>query len=817
MVVLVNVDWIRHDLKYSLRRLIRRPGMSLLAILTLAVGLGVNTVAFSAINALIFKTFHIPNADRIGWILVGGANGASPTVSVTTFEEIEGRSQTLGVIAASARTPLADTTSDETRQVWALLVSAHFFELVPPSLVTGRGLTAADAASDAASGETTVVVSERFWESRLGENPDLGAIQFDLNRQHARIVGVMKEGYQTPTGIFEPELWMPITTAQRLAAIDRNSSLDNTVGLIGSATPGVPPDAVSQELGRLIAHEVGIADADVRVRYAPILAGHPEVRGLAGVAAVAMGAVGIVLLIACFNVAGLLLAQSTERQREMGMRAALGASRPRLIRQLLTDGLVLSVLAGSASVLLAGWSTALLSTFSLPAPIPQQLHVVIDWRLLSFAAGMSLLAALLPALVPALQVWRADLTAWIRSGSAGGSGSRAQTRARRAFLVLQVAGSTVFVIASAVFAQSFIRAKSTDPGFDTIHTAVMELDPAHYGYTTERSRELISNLTARLETTPGVISASAADRIPFFVGYQRGTRVGLAGRDCRTTDCPQSGVYAADGRHAAATGLSMRVGRWFDPARAEDRDAVVINQIAADTIWPDTHPIGQSFRDDSGRVRHIVGVVNDVLTNLMGGDVSKPRPQIYWPLEDANFTRPLTIVLRASGAPDAFVETMRRTLHDLAPEVPPQSVGTMQQRLALPLWPARTLAGFFGICGLLALVLATVGLFGVTHYVVSQRTREFGVRLAIGASDSLLQRMVVGETLRLIAPGILIGLAGGIALDRLIKSQMRGMESADVRILIGAVAIEIAMATVAAWLPARRAGRTNPLEALRAE
>jgi putative ABC transport system permease protein len=752
--------------------------------------------------------------------MVSGANGvtrADVRVTLDDVDAIARHTTTLDIVAASVRAPLAETGGDLTQQVWALTVSPRFFEMLPPDLVAGRGLVADDATNDATAPELTAVLSERYWRAHFNGNPALNTLTLELNRRPARVVGVMQDGFQTPTGVFEPDLWLTIAAGKSLGILRGDDAIDSAIGFIATATPGVPAAAIAQDLRQILSVELGQPEANIQVAYEPIINGHPEMRAMRPVAAVALAAVGIVLLIACFNVAGLLLAQSAERQRELGMRAALGASRPRLIRQVLTDGLVLSTLAGAASLILAAWSSALLSTFSLPAPIPQRLHIALDWRLITFAIGLSLVAALLPALVPAWQVWRADLTAWIRSGSAGGSGSRAQTRARRSFLVLQVAGSTVFVIASAVFAETFIRARAADPGFDTIHTAAMEVNPAYYGYTPVRTRQLVTALTATLKTTPGVVSVSAADRIPFFVGYPLSTTISVDGRDCRTIECPRSEVMAADSHHAAAMGLTLRVGRWFDSESLADRDAVVINQAVADKVWPDVYPIGHTFRDADGRSHRVVGVVANLTTNLMVGRTAVSQPALYQPLGDENFARPLTIVLKTHDSPDAFVDTLRRALHDVAPDVPPQSIGTMQQRMALPLWPARTLAGFFGVCGLLALILATVGLFGVTHYVVSQRQREFGVRLAIGASDGLLQRMVVGETLRLIAPGLVIGLAGGIALDRLIKSQLTGLDTANAGVLAGALAIEMTMAVLAAWLPARRAGRTNPLEALRAE
>jgi hypothetical protein len=308
---------------------------------------------------------------------------------------------------------------------------------------------------------------------------------------------------------------------------------------------------------------------------------------------------------------------------------------------------------------------------------------------------------------------------------------------------------------------------------------------------------------------------SAADRVPFFVGFPRMLTVNPDGRDCRTADCPSAMTYAVDGRHVAAMGFTLRAGRMFDDTRPADRDAVVITNAAAERFWPNQYPVGQSFRDETGRVRTVAGVLNDISQRMTRGET--PQPYIYRPLEDADYATGLTIVARTNGDADALIAPMRAALHGIDPALPPDSLKTMRERMALPLWPTRTLAGFFGTCSVLALLLAMVGLFGVTHYVVGQRTREFGVRLAIGASGANVQRMVLGESLRLIAPGVVIGLAAGIALSTLVKSQLLGLERADPRIFVAAVVVEVFVALAAAWIPARRAAMTNPLVALRAD
>lgn len=815
------MDWIRQDLKYAVRALLRRPAMSALAIFTLAIGLGVNTVAFSAVNAIVFRPFHIPGGDRTGWVFTGTRQDPLREASRTVFDAIARQSRTLAMVAAEGRAPLALQTGGETTQAWASMVSPHYFELIPPPLTRGRLLQAGDLRPE----EVGVMVSERFWRGRLGATTDLAQTTLILNRQTARVVGVIADGFQGPGGVFEPDLWVPLDAERQLAlpGADANGRADarpyaqdrQWLTLIARPVANVPATAIAQELAPIVAAASGQAEQDPRIQYTRIIDGHPEARAFRPLAAIALAAVGIVLLIACFNVAGLLLAQSVDRQRDLGVRSALGASRGRLVRQLMTEGLLLGGLAGAAALLLARWSAAILGTFALPAPIPQRVHFFTDWRLIAYAALASLAAALLPTLVPAWQVWRTDLTRWIRASASSAVGGKTQARARRAFLVFQMAGSTVFLIVAAIFGRSFLAAYSADTGFDTRHTVVMEITPTQFGYSPARAKELVGALVGRVAQLPGVAAVSAADRVPFFVGFPRVLKVNPDGRDCRTADCPSVKTYAVDDQQVAAMGFTLRAGRMFDHHRAEDRDAVVVTAAAADKFWPGQYPVGRSFRDDTGRTRTVTGVVSNISQHMTRGET--PQPYIYRPLEDADYAAGLTIVARTIGDPEALIVPMRTVLRTLDPFVPPDSVKTMQQRMALPLWPTRTLAGFFGTCSLLALLLATVGLFGVTHYLVSQRTREFGVRLAIGASGGMLQRMVLGESLRLIAPGVVIGFVAGVALSTLVKSQLVGLERPDPRIFAAAVAIEITVALAAAWMPARRAARTNPLLALRAD
>ena len=562
----------------------------------------------------------------------------------------------------------------------------------------------------------------------------------------------------------------------------------------------------------LMAPPEGASAEEARVSYARIADGNPSIRPLARFATIGLVAVGAVLLVACFNVAGLLLARSVERQRELGIRSALGASRARLVSQLLAENTVLSALGACVAILFARWSAALLSAFSLPAPIPERLQFPTDWRLLGYTAALAAVTAVIPALAPAWHVLRGDLTSWLKAG-AGAAGGRRQTQVRRAFIVVQTAGSTLFLAVALLFARSFVNALTHEPGFETERTAVLQIDPAHYGFTPERSRLLLAALRERVARLPGVQEVGVADRLPFFIGVSRTRAISLDGRDCRVSRCPEADTYAVDEGFFRAMNIPIRSGRAF--TRDDGADAVVVNATAASQFWPGRNPLGEIFREGpDARARQVVGVVPDVTQRSFG---ETARPHFYQTLKDATYDGSMSIVVRAAANPRDLILPMRDAVHAVEPGLPVQSAQTMRERMALPLWLPRTVAGFFGVCGAVAVLLATVGLFGVTYFVVMQRTREFGVRLALGATGPGLRRLVVGEALQLVTPGIAIGVLAAVAAGLAARSLLFGVTPASPATYVAAAAAQWLVAVAASWIPAVRAARVDPLAVLRSE
>ena len=810
------MDWLRQDVRHAARALMRRPGFALLAVLTLALGLGVNTVAFSAVNALLFKPFRMAGAETTGWLFIAPARDPLSDTSLPVFDAIARSATTLQAVAAEGRMPLAYDSGESTDEIWALLVSPSYFSLVETTPFLGRAIGGADGTT----ADVPVLVSERFWRRRLGADPDVVSRTLRLNDQSAFVAGVLPDGFQGPGGVFEPDIWVPLAALDTLGLPQRYKTAETAwLTLVARPSPGTSSSAVEAE-ALAIATSVGPGTASSpdpndppSARYVRFADGHPETRALARAAAVGLAAVGMVLLVACFNVAGLVLVRSVERRRDLGLQAVLGAGRWRLARQQLTEAFLVATAASALALLLAYWSESLLSVFSLPAPIPQRLHFAHDWRGVMFTVALGFVATIVPSLAPLLQVARTDLARSLGTAGAAAAGGPGVRRARRAFVLLQVGGSTCFLALALVFGAHFVRQWRIDPGFDAERVAVMEINPSQYGYSADRAEAFADRLVAAVGATPGVERVAVTDRVSFFVGAPTVRRVSIDGARCDANDCPRAGAYAAAPSFFETMGIPIVLGRVYDPQDPADRNAAVISRTAAQVLWPDAYPIGKSFQTmPDGRTLTVVGVAADIVHRMMN---EPAQAYFYRPLEAGDYGGTLTIVARASDDVDAALAALNRGVHDIDRRLPPQSLQTMTDRMALPLWMPRTAAGFFGVCGIAAVLLSSIGLFGVTYFAVNQRRREFGVRFALGARKADVVRLVFVEAFRLAGPGILAGAALAVAAGLAAQSLLYGLTTTAPLPYVAAVVAQLAIAALASWSPAARAANANPLEVLR--
>ena len=800
------MDSLWLDLRFACRSIVRRPGFAALAVVTLALGIGVNTVAFSAINALLLRPFKVADADRIGWITIG----SDESVSLAEYQELVRGTKAFSAIAAEGRLPVSLQGTNGARQGWSLLVSANYLETVGAIPETGRLFTARDVRG----ADLPAVVSHRFWTDTLGGGDSIAGRTVTINGRAFSIVGVLRDDFQGPGGLYAPDVWLPLDRADVLNLPANLRGDERWLTLFGRLSEGTTAAQATSELSAM-AHALAPTTPGEKPRsgrFNRMIDGHPDLKAIATAAWIAMAVVGVVLLIACFNVAALLMARATERQREIGVRSALGASRARILRQLATEGVVLATLGGIATLIVASWSGSLLSTFSLPAPIPQRLHLGVDRTLIAFTAVLVLIAGIFPAILPALQATRANLLRSLRLESALGGGP---SRARNVLVVAQVAGSTLFLAAALLFVRSFVNASAFDPGFNTTNTVVLQLSPSLYGYDDERARGLVEDLRGRIASLNGVARASIADRVPYYIGFPKTWKYATDGSDCRSGGCRDATVFAVGSTgHFDALGMRIRVGRDFTDADLTTDSRVVIGEHLASQLWPGESAVGRTLKvGTEGRTVEVIGVVSDVTyrSNREGATA-----YIYRPLASGEWAPGVSVVARATGDPRLLLAALNEQARAADPAMP-VTIATMQERMKVPLWPMRTAAGFFVVCGVLALVLATIGLFGVLYFAVAQRTREFGIRVALGATSRRVMQVVLREGLTLAVAGVVLGSAGALVAARLVSRMLVGVSPSDPVSFSVAAAIEIGVALVACALPAYRATRADPILALRAE
>jgi predicted permease len=536
-----------------------------------------------------------------------------------------------------------------------------------------------------------------------------------------------------------------------------------------------------------------------------------ELRGIAYGAAIGMGIIGLVLLLACFNVANLLLARAVEREREMGIRAALGAEPGRLIRLVIAEGFVIALLSGALALLLAWWTQSLVSSFAIPIEQPQHIDMTPNFTVVAFVGALIAIAGVLPGLWPALSAARLDVLRVLGSQGANAVGAR-PSRLRGGLVAAQIAGSTMFLAVAGLFMQSFAVLTTFDVGFARDRIAVADFDPSSNGFTADQSRAYVDAFRDRVRALPGVVDVSVIDRAPFFIGFDRTTMVWPPNTTCIERECREYATYAAGAGYFKTMGIAIAEGREF--ADGDTGAQVVINGSLAKTLWPDRRAVGESFRiGGNGKAVTVIGVTGPTRTR----GLDREQPVLFVPLSLDHYGRPLTLVARTAGPPSASIRPIVEAAHAVDPNIAMTSAKTMEQRMDVQLWPFRTLTWLFSICGGLAVVLATVGLAGVVIHSVNRRVREFGVRLSIGATPRDLMRDVLLSSTRLLIPGVTTGIVLAAAAAQLVRFVFIGVNVLDPSTYLAVGLLQATIVLLACLGPALRASRTDPLQALRGD
>ena len=785
------------DLKLALRQLQKAPGFTAAAVLTLALGIGANTAMFSVVDAVLLRPLPFDDPGQVVHVWETSKPGQGNSVSVGVFRDWARHTTAFESIAAVAPGELNLAGDGEPERIGGLRMSPSGLSVLRAHPVLGRTFAPDE---DQPGKNAVIVLTHELWKRRFGGDAGVVGRSVRMNGEPYTVIGVLPPAFLPWDGV---EYVVPIVF--RPEQLEQRDS--HWLRVIGRLKPGVDPARAHQDL------------VAVSQPYRPLYPKWKEgwgitvrpmheqlTRDVRPTLLVLLGAVGLVLLIACANVANLLLARAAERQKEVAVRLSLGATRGRIVRQLLAESLVLALAGAAAGLALAFAATAAIRAASA-AGLPRASEIAVDWRVLGFAVLVSLGTALVFGLVPALQASRPDLNAALVEGGRANTGGR--TRTRHALVVAEVAVALVLLAGAGLLVNSFVRILNVPPGFDPRNGLALQLTMAGRQYPPQARAAVMERMLERVRAIPGVEAAGSVTTLPLT--WPMDTLIRLAGREG-----PHDGRFSCDFDYVdaesfRALGIPLTRGRLFDAhdAAAEARVAMV-NETFVRTHFPSQDPLGRFF-SEGDKQWQIVGVVGDVRLRTLADPV---RPLLYRPLA-FGWSPARRLVVRTAGTPLAFVEPVRRALLAVEPDLPVANPQSLEDVVAASVAQRRLVLAVLGFFAASALLLAGVGLYGVVACTVSQRTREIGIRMAVGAPRRAVLGLFLRQGARLTGLGIVLGLVGAVALTRLLASQLYGVEPTDPATFAIVAGLLLLVALGASFLPARRAAAVDPIDALR--
>ena len=803
------MDNLISDLRYALRALLRNPAFTLVAIVSLALGIGVNVVIFSIVNAVLEKPIGgVHDPER----LVRLYRGSHSPLGYQDFRYLHDSVQSFAGMVAERVQAVTEERNGTVTPIQAAVVPSDYFAMLGVTPALGRLL------ADANSPEPVVVLGHRYWTVQLGADSSVVGRTVRLNDSPFRVIGVASPDFTSSVALWNPHVFVPFSAARPILGTDPetwNGSVYTTARLRGSTGRDAAQAEVNVRTSQLVAASQGTRDG-MTVRLDEAKGVVAEIRAPATVVSTfLLGLVGLVLLIACANVANLLLARATTRRREIAVRLAIGASQRRVVRQMLTESLLLATI-GAMAAFAAGIQMARGISAALVASVPFDLSVSVapDGRVLAFTALLAVVTAVLFGLAPALQSVRRDLVTALRDD--GDRSGYRRSRLRSGLVIGQVLLCTVLVAGSMLFLRSLVNAKAIDPGFATAGVIDVAVDLGPRGLDESTGTSFYGRLLDEVRAIPGVQAATLANVVPLS-GSNNQTSIWIEGvASASGQRLPQAyfNVVATD--YFKTLGIPVVRGR--DIATTDTRESdqvIVVNETMARRFWPNGDALGRrvSFTGATGPWATVVGIAKDTRYNSLG----ETTPAfMYLPIAQ-KYQSSMVVQLRAANSAKTVGDAVTRVVKTLDPQLPAVQPVALETDMQLALLPAKLGAALLGGFGALALLLATVGIYGVASFAVARRTREIGIRAALGAQRSSLIRLVVAESMGRVAIGLALGLAGALGFARVLASQLYGVGLLDPVTFTATPLILGVVAFVASLVPARRAARVDPLVALTAQ
>jgi putative ABC transport system permease protein len=812
------METLWQDLRYSIRMLAKAPGFTAVAILTLALGIGANTAIFSVVNRVLLTRLPYQQPDRLVMVWEKNPHNTSGrnVVSPDNFLDWQSQNTVFEQMAASYDARVNLTGKDEPEEVAIQAVSPNLFSLLGVNAAIGRVFTAEDGQQ---GHDNIVILSYGLWQRKFGADRNLVGKTIQIDGQARPVVGVMPRGFDlfVKQGSLineRSELWTPIAFNAK-----SRGRRGRWLTAIARMKPGITLVQAQAEMDT-IASRLEKEYPDFNTHWGVNLVPLQEqfVGEIRPALLVMLGAVCLVLLIACANVANLLLSRSAARRKEIALRAALGASRWRIAKQLFTESLLLAAAGGALGLLLAVWGTDLLLRLS-PAGLLDVKDLGIDFRVLGFTAGLSLLTGMLFGFAPAFEAARSSINDSLRESGLAGTGSGGgNRRVRQIFVTAEIALSFLLLIGSGLLIRSFLRLQAVSPGFNPENLLTVQLKLPRSKYKDDGARIVFFNeLLRRVNSLPGVRSASAESYLP-FTSLGAATGYEVAGRPKPPAgQSPVVDVRVIAPNYFETMGIPLLRGRTFTPREsAEVTHVVIINEAMARESWPNEDPIGKRVTihmKNEDVPSEIVGIVGDI--KHQGLDIT-PRAMSYWPHPELGYNA-MALVIRTTSNLKKIVAAVRHEVLQMDPDQPLSNVATMEELMSTSMAQRRFSMFLLSTLAALALLLAAVGVYGVMAYTVAQRTHEIGIRMALGAQHQDVLRLVVGEGFKLALAGVAIGLAGAAALSRVLESFLFGVGQRDALTFFSVAALLLATALLACYIPARRATGVDPMVALRYE